>query len=105
MANPASGSGNHPREETAAAAVAPATTTTVDDKPVAENAVPGSEESTQKPQVVNPQVGVEDDEDSDFDELDGKHYHINPAIAYHTTPCSLLLREVTNTNSLQLQTS
>jgi hypothetical protein len=76
----------------------------VDDKPVAENAVSASEESTQKPEVVNPQVGVEDEEDSDFDELDGKHYHINPAIAYHTTPCSLLLLEITNTKSLQIQT-
>jgi hypothetical protein len=103
MANPASGSGDHPREETAAAT--PAATTVVDDKPVAENAVPVSAESTQKSQVVNPQVGLEDDEDSDFDELDGKHDHINSAIAHHTTPRSSLLIEITNTNSLQIQTS
>lgn len=108
MANPASGSGDHPREETAAAAAAPvATTTVVDDKPVAENAVPApaSAESTQKPQVAHPQAGPEDDEDSDFDELDGKLYHSNPTIAYHTPKRSLLFLKITNTESLCLQTS
>ncbi|KAJ5390470.1 uncharacterized protein N7496_001538 [Penicillium cataractarum] len=68
MANPASGSGDHPREETPATPAA--TTTVTGDQSAPENAAPASAESTQKPQATNPQVGDEDDEDSDFDELD-----------------------------------
>ncbi|OOQ81550.1 peroxin-19 Pex19-Penicillium chrysogenum [Penicillium brasilianum] len=68
MANPASGSGDHPREETPAAT--PTATTTETGGTDSGNAVPESAESTQKLQVTNPQVADEDDEDSDFDELD-----------------------------------
>ncbi|KAF3386535.1 Peroxisomal membrane protein import receptor PEX19 [Penicillium rolfsii] len=72
MANLASGSGDHLREETATAVAPAATTTVVEDKPVADQDVPApaSAESTQTSQVTNPQDELEDEEDSDFDELD-----------------------------------
>jgi hypothetical protein len=85
MANPASGSGDHPREETPAATPT-ATTTETGGQSDSRNAVPESAESIQKLQVTNPQVGDEDDEDSDFDELDGKHYQSTPQS--HTQPTS-----------------
>ena len=87
MASAAPSSGDQPNKETAVAET-PATTTTVtnhqsgSDKPV-----PTPVESTEKPQIANSQAGHEDDEDSEFDELDGKHYlsiprHHSP---HHTT--------------------
>lgn len=82
MSNPASGSGDHPRD--ANPATTPAATTVTDNQSGADNAVPAVAESTQKPQVVNPQAGHEEDEDSDFDELDGKHDLSTPPPS-HTT--------------------
>lgn len=82
MTNPASGSGDHPHEETPAATPA-ATTTVTDSESAPNNALPVSAESTQKLQATNPQVGDEDDEDSDFDELDGKQLSIQPRHHIH----------------------
>jgi hypothetical protein len=82
MSNPASGSDDHPRD--ANPATTPAATTVTDNQPGADNAVPAVAESTQKPQVVNPQAGHEEDEDSDFDELDGKRDLSTPPPS-HTT--------------------
>ena len=70
MSNLASGSGDPPRDGTPA--TTPAATTVTDSQSSAENAAPAVAESTQKLQVVNSQAGNEEDEDSDFDELDGR---------------------------------
>lgn len=90
MATPAPGSGDQTREKTAAAATTPATTTTLTDgQSGPDNAAPVSADSIQTPQVAASQAGHRDDEDSDFDELDGKHYLSTPpshTIPYHTTP-------------------
>lgn len=101
MASAGPSSGDQPHEQTARAT--PVTTTPVTDNQSDSNkSVPTPAESTQKPQVTDTQAGHEDDEDSEFDELDGKHCLSTPP-SLHTTRFSRFA--ITDLKSSQIQMS
>lgn len=78
MASAAPSLGDQTHKETAAAATPATTTTVTDHQSGSDKPVSAPVESTEKPQIANTQAGHEDDEDSEFDELDGKHYLATP---------------------------
>lgn len=66
MASATPSSGDQPNEHTTEA------TPVTDDQSGSSKSVPTPAESTQEPLNTDAQAGHEDDEDSEFDELDGK---------------------------------
>ncbi len=103
MASAAPSLGEQPHEQTSGAT--PVTTIPVTDNQSGSNkSAPTPAESTQKPQDADAQAGHEDDEDSEFDELDGKHYLSTPPSL--TTPHHPVLPfGITNLKPSQIQTS